>query len=106
MLNSRTINMIRDKCRTLESTIFILTILLAPGYAYQYLLVMDESIFTPCKDYPDNYLTKYVTLPQNLSVLADDSFYVAGDVTVIFDFQRKKYPVSTQKKSLLSCDEQ
>ena len=54
----------------------------------------NEDVFSPCDDFPDNFLDKFITLPDNLTLLPDGRTYLKGDVVVIYDLQPlMKYPV-------------
>ena len=66
-------------------------LLLAFTYEVQF---ENSDVFSPCADFPDNFLDKFLTMPENITLLPDDKIYVKGDVVMIYDFQPvMKYPV-------------
>ena len=63
--------------------------------AYKYELEFQNSdVFSPCADYPDNFLDNYLNMPENITLLPDGSIYVKGEVVLTYDFVAPvKYPV-------------
>lgn len=54
----------------------------------------DEEIFIPCPDYQDKFLDRMFEIPENITLLPDDSYYVSGDLVILYDFHpKKKYRV-------------
>lgn len=54
----------------------------------------DEEIFIPCPGYTNKFLDRMFEIPQNITLLSDDTYYVSGDFKILYDFHpRKKYKV-------------
>lgn len=54
----------------------------------------DEEIFITCPDYPNKFLDRMFEIPKNITLLSDDTYYVSGDLKILYDFHpRKKFKV-------------
>ncbi|KAM7358214.1 uncharacterized protein ACRADG_003274 [Cochliomyia hominivorax] len=50
----------------------------------------DKEIYKTCPDYPDNFIDQFGAEPSNVTILDDYSYYVHGDVEILYDFDPKK----------------
>ena len=66
-----------------------------PLLAYKYdLEFQNTDVFTPCADFPDNFLDKFLTMPNNITLLSDGNLYINGEIVLIYDFKAPaQYPV-------------
>ncbi|TMW54217.1 hypothetical protein DOY81_000716, partial [Sarcophaga bullata] len=80
--------------------LFIVTFLMrsALSLAYTYEAQFENyDIFSPCDNYPDNFLDKFLLMPENITLLPDGSIYAKGDVVLTYDFQpHMKYPLKVE----------
>ncbi|XP_067637302.1 uncharacterized protein [Eurosta solidaginis] len=61
---------------------------LATVEAIQYdFVVENEEVFTPCDDFPDNYIDKYFDISDLSFVREDDRVKVTGDMKLTHEFQ-------------------